>query len=194
VIPPTPGLTEAERGGEERAWAGTVTNVNPEKKFGFLTADNNLPRDYKGNSLFFHCNVVKNSLGQPVKLEHGSKVKFVLYKAKDGDTDNLEKPKAFAVYVTNTQASATKKENTKEKRKKEGEKEKPKAKKEEGNVAQAMIKTLARTGTKPPMKVSIFWDIENCRPKRNTILEVVKLIRSLVLQGHQVTRVTPSTT
>ena len=35
-------------------------------------------------------------------------------------------------------------------------------------------------------KVSIFWDIENCRPKMKSILEVVANIRSLVLQGRQV--------
>ena len=35
-------------------------------------------------------------------------------------------------------------------------------------------------------KVSIFWDIENCRPKMNSILEVVANIRNLVLQGRQV--------
>ena len=35
-------------------------------------------------------------------------------------------------------------------------------------------------------KVSIFWDIENCRPKMKSILEVVANIRNLVLQGRQV--------
>ena len=32
-------------------------------------------------------------------LTQGSKVKFILYKAKDGDRAALEKPKAFAVYL-----------------------------------------------------------------------------------------------
>ena len=39
-----------------------------------------------------------------------------------------------------------------------------------------------------PEKVSIFWDIENCRPKMKSILEVVANIRNLVLQGRQVIR------
>jgi cold shock CspA family protein len=105
LIPPTPSMSEGERAGQEKAWTGTVTTVNAEKKLGFLTPDKSLPAEYKGNSLFFHCNVVKNSLGRPVRLEHGSKVKFVLYKAKDGMPDNLERPKAFAVYVTDPMAA-----------------------------------------------------------------------------------------
>ena len=79
---------------------GTVTIICPGKKFGFLKTDTALPRDYTGGSLFFHFDVVKNFLGKMSDLTHGSKVKFILYKAKDGDRATLEKPKAFAVYLT----------------------------------------------------------------------------------------------
>ena len=98
-IPPTPNLTDMDRKGEETAWLGTVTMINPEKKFGFLKADNGLPKEYTGDSLFFHFNIIKSSLGKNVTLTHGSKVKFILYKAKDGDKATLEKPKAFALYM-----------------------------------------------------------------------------------------------
>ena len=99
-IPPTPYMTDMDRNREEEAWMGTVTMICPGKKFGFLKTDTALPRDYTGGSLFFHFDVVKNFLGKVSDLTHGSKVKFILYKAKDGDRATLEKPKAFAVYLT----------------------------------------------------------------------------------------------
>ena len=99
LIPPTPLMTEMNRNREETAWMGTVTMVNPGKKFGFLKTDNALPRGYTGDSLFFHFDIVRNFLGKTSALTQGSKVKFILYKAKDGDSANLEKPKAFAVYL-----------------------------------------------------------------------------------------------
>ena len=99
LIPPTPLMTEMNRNREETAWMGMVTMINPGKKFGFLKTDNPLPRGYTGDSLFFHFDIVKNFLGKTSALTQGSKVKFILYKAKDGDRATLEKPKAFAVYL-----------------------------------------------------------------------------------------------
>ena len=98
-ITPTTNMTDMDRKGEEKAWMGTITMLNPEKKFGFLKADNGLPKEYTGDSLFFHFDVIKNSLGKMSTLTHGSKVKFILYKAKNGDKATLEKPKAFALYM-----------------------------------------------------------------------------------------------
>lgn len=172
-FPPTPNMTDKERKDEENAWSGTVAMVNQEKKFGFLKADNGLPREYKGDSLFFHFNVVKNSSGKPSRVGSGTKVKFVLYKAKAGDTDTLEKPKAFAVFTM---------KQPKQQGGQKGENPKPRA--ESAGIGQSVKKNLA-AGSGPPMKVSIFWDIENCRPKMNTILTAVVNIRKLVLQGHQ---------
>ena len=178
TVPPTSNITDLERKAEENAWPATVTNVNLEKKFGFLKADKALPKGYKGDSLFFHFNVVKNSLGRPAKLGAGSKVKFVLYKAKDGDKEPLEKPKAYAVYVTNRPKATEEKTKTPK-----DTKERPKQKTEK---TLSDSQNLKKQGGQPSLKVSIFWDIENCRPKKNSILDVVATIRRLVLQGHQV--------
>ena len=174
-FPPTPNITDKERKDEENAWTGTVTMVNQEKKFGFLKADNGLPNEYKGDSLFFHFNVVKNSSEKTVKIGQGTKAKFVLYKAKEEDTEPLERPKAFAVFTIEQikkQECIQKTDNSK-----------PKS--VPYSVAQDVRTKLAARNT-PPLKVSIFWDIENCRPKMNTILDVVANIRNLVLQGNQV--------
>ena len=172
MIPPTLNMTDLDRRGEDNAWEGTVSVVVPEKEMGFLVADKGLPKDYKGNSLFFHLSVVKNSTGKTVKITKGSKVKFVLYKARDGEGDALERPKAYAVYVTNLpQAKGEKSKESKQ----------PKAK-----VAPQDWMTKLAAGNGPPLKVSVFWDIENCKPKMNSILDVVARIRGLVLQGQQV--------
>ena len=125
-VPPTPNMTDLDRKGEEKAWIGTVTMLNPEKKFGFLKADNGLPKDYTGDSLFFHFDIIKNSIGKTSVLTHGSKVKFILYKAKDGDTATLEKPKAFAVYLTK-QPAAKQEKKGKDSKGEESKKEKPKS-------------------------------------------------------------------
>ena len=181
TIPPTSNMTDLERKAEENAWAGAVTNISLEKKIGFLKADKALPKGYKGDSLFFHFSVVKNSLGRPVNLGAGSKVKFVLYKAKDGDKEPLEKPKAYAVYVTNRpKVTEEKVKTTKD------TKERPKQKVDKP-ISDSQ--NLAKQAGQPSLKVSIFWDIENCRPKKNSIiLDVVAKIRRLVLQGHQVSK------
>ena len=173
-FPPTQNMTDKERRDEENACTGTVAMVNQEKKFGFLKADNGLPREYKGDSLFFHFNVVKNSSGKQARVGSGTKVKFILYRAKGEDTEPLEKPKAFAVFTLKQpkQQGGQKGENSK-------------SKVEPSSGVQSVKKKLA-AGSAPPLKVSIFWDIENCRPKMNTILTVVVNIRNLVLQGHQV--------
>jgi len=179
----TPNMTDMDRKGEEKAWMGTVTMLNPEKKFGFLKADNGLPKDYTGDSLFFHFNVIKNSLGKMSSLTHGSKVKFILYKAKDGDKATLEKPKAFAVYLT--KQPTAKLEQTTSKKGTDTKAKEPKEAKPKSDVSTGKdIKSKLASGNKK-MKVSIFWDIENCRPKMKSILEVVANIRNLVLQGLQ---------
>ena len=99
-IEPTANLTDMDRRKEEKAWEGTITMLHPDMKFGFLKADNGLPKEYTGDWVHFHFDNIKNSLGKRATLTHCVKVKFILYKAKDGDKATLEKPKAFAVYVT----------------------------------------------------------------------------------------------
>jgi len=95
----------------------------------------------------------------------------------------LEKPKAFAVYLTifgTKQPAAKQEKRGKDSKAEESKKEKPKS-----GVSTGMdIKSRLASGNKQ-MKVSIFWDIENCRPKMKSILEVVANIRDLVLQGRQ---------
>ena len=151
-IPPTPNMTDMDRKGEEKAWMGTVTMLNPEKMFGFLKADNGLPKDYTGDSLFFHFDIIKNSLGKTSVLTHGSKVKFILYKAKDGDKATLERPKAFAVYLTKQQPAA-KQEQATLKKGKDSKAEEAKKEKSKSSVSTGKdIKSKLASGNKQ-MKV-----------------------------------------
>ena len=120
-----------------------------------MKADNGLPKDYTGDSLFFHFNVVKNFLGKMLDLTHGSKVKFILYKAKDGDKATLEKPKAFAVYLTKQPAANQEKKgkDSKAEDSKDSKAEKPKKEKPKSGVSTGKdIKSRLASGDKQ-MKV-----------------------------------------
>jgi len=93
---PTPTkITPKDRDLAEKALLGTIKGLNSEKSFGFIDTKQPLTKEYKGNSLFFHFDVVKNLSNDTVVLQRGMNVKFIPYKG------SFEKPKAFAVFLHN---------------------------------------------------------------------------------------------
>ena len=170
-------LSPKDRIDAEKSLLGTVTFLNIEKSFGFIAASKPLPKEYKGKSLFFHFDIVKNLSEKPVTLQRGSTVKFVPYKG------SFDKPKSYAVFLLGqSQGPHIKNKKKVNSKAKDGVKQNIKMK--NSPELNQIKKQLKNEG--PPKKVSIFWDIENCRPKKNTILQVVGKIRELVLQGQQV--------
>ena len=150
-IKPIANLTDVDRREEEKAWPGNITMLHPDMKFGKLKADNGLPKGYTGDWVHFDLGIIKNSLGKRATLQHDDKVKFILYEAKDGDKATLEKPKAFAVYLT--KQPAAKQEQTTSKKGTDTKAKEPKKAKAKSDVNTGKdIKSKLASGNKQ-MKV-----------------------------------------
>ena len=176
---PTPSrISSKDKDLAAKSLFGTITGLNIEKSFGFITTKQSLPQEYKGKSLFFHFDIVKNVSEAMVVLRRGMTVKFIPYKG------SFDKPKAFAVFLHNEYEEDNKKAKKKGRVKEAIGGKKSSVKQKNNSLIKQIQNELKSKG--PPKKVSIFWDIENCRPKKNSILQIVGKIRELVLQGQQV--------
>ena len=167
-------ITEKNLESEKNAKLGVITALHHERGFGFLESKQLLPKEYSKNSFFFHFDVVKNFSKNIIAIQKGMMVKFVPY---DG---SFEEPKAFSVFLNEYSVGGARKK-TKDKPSRARSKSKSRERQEEG-------KKKTNLGSKlKNKKVSIFWDIENCRPQHNTsILSVVGKIREIVLKENQV--------
>eukprot|EP00092_Neocalanus_flemingeri_P002800 GFUD01002997.1.p1 GENE.GFUD01002997.1~~GFUD01002997.1.p1 ORF type:complete len:465 (-),score=127.21 GFUD01002997.1:568-1962(-) len=201
-VPSMPGLSPKILEDQVNARFGTVTHVNNTKNIGYLRPVRPLPPGYDSSSLFFHFNVIKNTYNYTKKVTKGTTVKFILYEAKEGNTENLSKPKAFAVFTYDpveegVKDKARQKEIQRNKQK-EVQRQKAKLQKENKIKKQNEEKERKQKETKrapeekmkvaeynkceehkDSKKVSVFWDIENCRPKKGKVLDIVQEIRDM---------------
>ena len=183
-VPPMPGLSLRILEGKRNARLGKVTYVNSRKHFGYLKPLLPLSPEYDSSSLFFNFNGIKNTSNNIMRVAKGTTVKFILcYEAKDGNTENLRKPKAFSVYTYDPAEEMEQRDKAETKlRQEKFKEEKDKQEKDAERTIQEIAKRKHHDACEMPRdskKVSVFWDIENCQPKKGKVLDIVQEVRDM---------------